>query len=131
VRVLVDSTGLKVYGAGHRLEEKHGAKSRRGWRKLHPALSAESGAIIAHTMTDQDTGDASQVSPPLDQIGDPIGRFTADGAYDGTPTYDAIIGQSADASIIIPPRVNAVEPDSDQTPDQRDQHIATIIREGE
>lgn len=60
VHVLVDSSGLKIYGAGQWLEEKHGAKTRRGWRKLHLALDADSGEIIAHTMTDQDTGDASQ-----------------------------------------------------------------------
>jgi hypothetical protein len=35
IHVLIDSTGLEVYGAGQWLEEKHGAKSRRGWRKLH------------------------------------------------------------------------------------------------
>jgi len=40
VHVLVDSTGLKIYGAGQWLEEKHGAKSRRGWRKLHLAVDA-------------------------------------------------------------------------------------------
>ena len=40
VYIPVDSTGLKVYGAGQWLEEKHGAKSRRGWRKLHLALDA-------------------------------------------------------------------------------------------
>jgi hypothetical protein len=68
VHVLVDSSGLKIYGAGQWLEEKHGAKTRRGWRKLHLALDADSGEIIAHTMTDQDTGDASQVGPLLDQI---------------------------------------------------------------
>ena len=34
VHILVDSTGLQVYGAGQWLEEKHGARSRRGWRKL-------------------------------------------------------------------------------------------------
>ncbi|MBP2444088.1 hypothetical protein JOH51_001527 [Rhizobium leguminosarum] len=129
VHVLVDSSGLQIYGAGQWLEEKHGAKSRRGWRKLHLALDADSGEIVAHTMTDQDTGDASQVGPLLDQIDGPIGRFTADGAYDGT-TYDAIIGHSADAAIVIPPRVNAVEPTGDQPPGQRDQHIAAIIRDG-
>ncbi len=43
------------------------------------ALDADSGEIIARTMTDQHTGDVSQVEPLLDQIG-PIGRFTADGA---------------------------------------------------
>jgi len=90
VHVLVDSTGLEVYGVGQWLEEKHGAKSRRRWRKLHLALDADSGEIIAHVMTDQDAGDASQVEALLDQTDEPIGQFTADGAYDGNPTYDAV-----------------------------------------
>jgi hypothetical protein len=80
---------LEVYGAGQWLEEKHGAKSRRRWRKLHLALDADGGEIIAHVM-DQDAGDASQVEALLNQIDDPIGQFTADGAYDGNPTYDAV-----------------------------------------
>ncbi|MEO2037693.1 MAG: IS5 family transposase, partial [Martelella sp.] len=63
VHVLVDSTGLKVYGAGQWLEEKHGTKSRRGWRKLHLAVDADSGEIIAHSLTDQESGDASQLEP--------------------------------------------------------------------
>jgi hypothetical protein len=70
LHVLVDSTGLKIYGAGQWLEEKHGAKSRRGWRKLHLAVDADSGEIIAHSLTDQETGDASQLEPLLDQIDD-------------------------------------------------------------
>ncbi|MHC2302918.1 hypothetical protein ACVJBD_007185 [Rhizobium mongolense] len=73
LHVLVDSTGLQVYGAGQWLEEKHGARSRRGWRKLHLALDADSGEIVAHTLTDQDAGDVSQVAPLLDQNGGPIG----------------------------------------------------------
>ena len=32
LHVLIDSTGLQVFGAGQWLEEKHGAKSRRTWR---------------------------------------------------------------------------------------------------
>lgn len=78
VHVLVDSTGLQIYGASHWLEEKHGAKSGRGWRKLHLALDVDSGDIIAHVMTDQDAGDASQVGP--------------------SP------GHSPDAAVVIPPR---------------------------
>src|ERR1700727_732537 len=35
LHLLIDSTGLQVYGAGQWLEAKHGAKSRREWRKLH------------------------------------------------------------------------------------------------
>jgi hypothetical protein len=36
--VLVDRTGLQIYGAGQWLEAKHGTKTRRGWRKLHLQL---------------------------------------------------------------------------------------------
>jgi hypothetical protein len=35
VHLLVDSTGLKLCGAGEWLVEKHGTKKRRAWRKLH------------------------------------------------------------------------------------------------
>jgi len=65
-------------------------KSRRKWRKLHLAVDAVSGMIVAQTLTDQDIDDPSQVGPLLDQIDDPIGRVTADGAYDGAPTYQAV-----------------------------------------
>ncbi|NLS08377.1 IS5 family transposase [Rhizobium sp. P32RR-XVIII] len=130
VHVLVDSTGLQIYGAGRWLEEKHGTRSRRGWRKLHLALDADSGEIIAHVMTDQDTSDVSQLEPLLDQIDGQIEQFSADGAYDGKPTYDIVINHSADAVIVIPPRANAVESIDDGRLGQRDLHIAAIRRDG-
>jgi hypothetical protein len=130
LHVLVDSTGLEVYGAGQWLEEKHGAKSRRGWRKLHLGLDADSRDIIAHVMTDQDMGDSSQVGPLLDQIDGPIGKFTADGAYDGDPTYDAVSRHSADAAVIIPPRANAIDRSDTGGDSQRDRHIAAINTNG-
>jgi transposase len=93
---------------------KHGVKSHRRWRKLHLALDASSGEIVAHVMTDQDAGDGSQVEALLDQIDDRIGQFTADAAYDGNPAYDAVSKHSAGAAVVIPPRANAAErPDND------------------
>ncbi|MDP2119579.1 MAG: IS5 family transposase [Hoeflea sp.] len=130
LHVLVDSSGLKIYGAGQWLEEKHGAKSRRGWRKLHLAVDADNGEIIAYTLTDQETGDASQLEPLLDKIDDEIGRFTADGAYDGTPTYEAVRRHSAGAKVVIPPRSNAIRQPNAQAPCQRDQHIASMQIDG-
>ena len=38
VHLLVDSTGLKLCGPGEWLIEKHGTKTRRSWRKLHPGV---------------------------------------------------------------------------------------------
>lgn len=130
VHVLFDSTGLQIYGAGQWLEEKHGASSRRSWRKLHLALDADSGEIIAHTMTDHDMGDASQVEALLDQIDRPIGQFTAEGACDGGSIYEAVTNHSADAAIVIPPRANAIERTGEKPFGQRGRHIAVISRDG-
>src|SRR3954466_1718711 len=83
MHLLVDSTGLKLYGAGEWLVEKHGTKRRRSWRKLHLGVDAETGRIVAATLTERDEDDASQVGPLLDQVADPVASFTGDGAYDG------------------------------------------------
>jgi len=47
VHVVIDSTGLKVYGAGEWLTEKHGERGQRTWRKLHLAVDPNSGEILA------------------------------------------------------------------------------------
>jgi Transposase DDE domain len=80
VHLLVDSTGLKLCGAGEWLLEKHGTKTRRSWRKLHIGMDAETGQIVASTLTTNDVDDGSQVGPLLDQVAAPVVSFTADGA---------------------------------------------------
>jgi hypothetical protein len=129
--VLIDSTGLQVYGAGQWLEAKHGAKSRRKWRKLHLAVDAASGMIVARTLTDQDTDDPSQVAPLLDQIDDPIGQVTADGAYDGgAPTYQTIAQHGDGIEVVIPPRSTSIPSGQPGPPTQRDRHLAMIAEQG-
>ena len=130
LHVLIDSTGLQVYGAGQWLEAKHGAKSRRTWRKLHLAVDAASGMIVAQKLTDQDTDDPSQVGPLLDQIDDPIGRVTADGAYDGAPTYQTVAAHGGEIEVVIPPRSTAVPSGEPGPPTQRDRHLAMIEEQG-
>src|SRR6201990_415027 len=130
LHVLIDSTGLQVYGAGQWLEAKHGAKSRRQWRKLHLAVDAGTGIIVAQTLTDQDTDDPSQVAPLLDQIDDPIGQVTADGAYDGAPTYQTIAAHGGEIDVVIPPRSTAVPSGEPGSPTQRDRHLAMIAERG-
>jgi hypothetical protein len=51
VHVVIDSTGLKVFGTGEWQLEKHGGKPRRSWRKLHLAVDPDSGAILASELT--------------------------------------------------------------------------------
>ena len=84
VHVVIDSTGLKVFGIGEWQLEKHGGKPRRTWRKLHLTVDPDSGEILASELTTTEEGDASLVGPLLDQIPSPIASLTADGAYDPT-----------------------------------------------
>jgi hypothetical protein len=130
LHVLIDSAGLQVYGAGQWLEAKHGAKSRRTWRKLHLAVDAVSGRIVAQTLTDQDVDDPSQVGPLLDQLDDPIAQVTADGAYDGAPTYQTIAAHGDDIAVVIPPRATAVPSSEPGSPTQRHRHLAMIAEQG-
>jgi hypothetical protein len=130
LHLLIDSTGLQVYGAGQWQEAKHGAKSRRKWRKLHLAVDADNGMIVAHTLTDQDVDDPSQVAPLLDQIDGLIGRVTADGAYDGVPAYATIAAHGDDIEVVIPPRSTAVLSGEQDPRAQRDRHLEMITERG-
>ena len=107
--LIIDSTGLKIYGAGEWLQEKHKVRARRrSWRKLHLAVDANTGMIVASTMTETEAGDPSQVKPLLDQVPGEIASVTADGAYDGTPTYQTIAARGEQINVIIPPRADAI-----------------------
>jgi hypothetical protein len=59
VHVVMDSTGLKVYGAGESQTEKHGGRDRRTWRKLHLAVNPDTNEILASELTSQEVGDLS------------------------------------------------------------------------
>lgn len=50
LHVGIDSTGLKVYGAGEWLADKHARRAPQ-YRKLHLAVDADSGQIVAVTLT--------------------------------------------------------------------------------
>jgi hypothetical protein len=56
---------------------------------------------------------------------------TADGAYDGEPTYRSVADHTPDAVVIIPPRSTAVPSATAETaPTQRDRHIQLIGERG-
>src|SRR3954468_21517553 len=80
VHVVIDSTGLKVYGAGEWQREKHGERGRRTWRKLHLAVNPNSSEILASELTSNESGDRSLVGPLLGQIPGDISSVLADGA---------------------------------------------------
>lgn len=128
LHLLVDSTGIKIYGEGEWLDQKHGVRSARRWRKLHLAVDAETHEIVAVELTPDDVGDVSTVPELLDQIEGSVGSFIGDGAYDGKTVYDAVADRHPEAAVIIPPRSTAIPSKTAAT--QRDQHLATIAKHG-
>jgi len=78
----------------------------------------------------QDADDPSQVGSLLDQIDDPIVQVTADGAYDGVPTYQTIAAHGDEIEVVIPPRSTAVPSGEPGPPTQRDRHLAMIAEHG-
>lgn len=111
VHVVVDSTGLKVYGEGEWKVRQHGVSKRRTWRKLHLAVDEATGEIVAETLTENAVDDADQVPPLLDAVETPISAFGGDGAYDKKKVYEALQArahaQGEPITISIPPRKDA------------------------
>ena len=79
LHLLIDSTGLKLFGQGEWQEEKHG-RARRSWRKLHLAFDADTGEIVASLLTGNESDDAGRIPDLLGQIEGEIASVTADGA---------------------------------------------------
>jgi hypothetical protein len=131
VHLLVDSTGLKLCGAGEWLVEKHGTKTRRSWRKLHIGTDANTGEIVATALTTNDVDDASQIGRLLDQVERPVASFTGDGAYDQDSVYRTITARDPEAAVVVPPRATAVPSETAETePTQRDRHLERIAEKG-
>ena len=125
--VIVDSTGLKVYGKDEWHQEKHDVAARRTWRKLHLAVD-EHHQIVACELTTPEVGDPSAVPELLAQIVAPFKTFMGNGAYDGEPVSQAVLNHQPDAQVVIPPHKTAVLSAAGDT--QRDHHIQVIAQQG-
>jgi hypothetical protein len=108
LHLVIDSSGLKMSGDGEWQAHKHKTSNRRrSWRKLHLGIDGD-GYIIASALTDRVADDACVAISMLEQIEGTIARFTADGAYDSRPMYEALAAAGAiDIRIVIPPKKTA------------------------
>jgi hypothetical protein len=107
LNIVMDSTGLKIYGEGEWKVRQHGVSKRRTWRKLHIGANPEDGEIQAAILTENSVSDDAVVEVLLETIEQEIDKFAADGAYDKRKVYDALNAHSPDVQILIPPRKNA------------------------
>ncbi len=124
IHLLIDSTGLRIH-VGH--VEK--PPRNRAWRKLHLAVDADTGEIVASDLTARRTHDCTHVPALLEQIADPVASVSADGAYDSKAVYEAAHerGEGRAVRVLIPPGRNAqLSPRPSAAQKERNHNIRSI-----
>lgn len=105
LHVVVDSTGVKVFGEGEWKVRQHGYTKRRTWRKLHIGVDEATGEIVAAVVSTNNFTDGQLLPDLLDQFDEEIEQVTGDKAYDKRNCYEAIGARKARAA--IPPQKGA------------------------
>ena len=124
LHVVVDATGLKVYGEGEWKVRQHGYSKRRTWRKLHVGVDQATGEFLAAVCSDKDMADKHVLPDLLAQIAEPITQLSGDGGYDYTTCYEALA--ETGARVTIPPRSNARLHPQDERLRARDKNLRAI-----
>jgi hypothetical protein len=125
--LVIDSSGLKVYGEGEWKVRTHGKAKRRIWRKLHISMDASDHQISAALITDKEVLDRHALPQLLGHTEAEIEYVCADGAYDFEQCYRAI--KQKEAVALIPPRSDAVV--RAKSPfEQRDENVRGIKKRG-
>ncbi len=57
INLVIDSSGLSIFGEGQWAAVKHGGKGIQGWRKLHLGVD-ETGIVVVQTFTNSNVDDA-------------------------------------------------------------------------
>lgn len=107
MNLVLDSTGLKIYGEGEWKVRRHGYSKHRTWRKLHVGANPDNGEIQVVALTENSISDDAVVKDMLEHIEQTLLSCAADGAYDKRKVYDALNAHSPKVEILIPPRKNA------------------------
>ena len=101
--IVIDATGLKVYGAGEWHVRQHRVSRRRTWRKLHLGIDETTKEIVAVELTGSRIHDSQPLPALLEQIADPIDQVSGDGADDTRACYEAVLERGA-TPVFVPRR---------------------------
>lgn len=101
IHILIDATGLKVFGEGEWKMRTHGKSKRRTWRKLHLVVNRDTHEIVSMELTKSNVHDSVKTKALLDQV-EKVASVTGDKGYDNKNAYDPIAAVNARA--ILPPR---------------------------
>lgn len=105
VNIVIDATGLKIFGEGEWKVRRHGYTKKRVWRKLHLAINSETQEIESFELTELGVQDCQGFSKVMEKIKKPIKVAIGDGAYDRFSCYE--FGTKNNFSLVAPPQKNA------------------------
>ena len=130
IHIVIDSTGLKVYGEGEGewKVRQHGYSKRRIWKKLHLAVDESNSQIKSVVLSDNSFKDNELFEDLLTGVDDRISQVSADGAYDSRSCYNICKDKG------VPPRRGAVierHGNCHDPPLPRDIHIREIRKMGQ
>jgi hypothetical protein len=106
LHLVLDSTGLKVYGEGEWKVRRHGWSKHRTWRKLHLGINRDTQEIVLQLLTAQSVDDAQAALTLIDQKKTIISSFTGDGSYDKSKLRKRLHKEKT--IFIVPPQRNAL-----------------------
>ena len=137
IHLVVDSTGLKVYGEGEWKVRRCGYTKRRTWLKVHLGVDAATSELRTVGVSTHDVSDGRMLPLLLAAERAPLAQVTGDGIYDEWGCYDAILARpERPRAVIPPPRAGQRRPRIRQhgncraPPLPRDEHIRRIRRVG-
>lgn len=104
IHLVVDSSGLKIYGEGEWKVRQHGYDKRRTWRKIHLGMDEKSKLIVTTLVTENNCSDDKKLPELLDGYDGNVHQVSADGAYDSHNCFNDITRRGARAA--IPPQPN-------------------------
>lgn len=104
--LVIDSTGLKVYGEGEWKVRTHGVSKRRTRRKLHLCIDAATGEVMAVAASENSVFDGELLPELIKAVEGEIEQVSADGAYDRKNVYTAL-NKGGIKRAAIPPRKGA------------------------
>lgn len=106
IHLVVDGSGIKIFGEGEWKMRQHGKEKRRTWRKLHIAVDEVSQDIVMSAISDSNVHDSEVLDLLLPSRRNmSVSQVTGDGAYDTHDCYKAVI--NIGAKPCFPPRANA------------------------
>ena len=127
IDLIIDSTGLSVFGEGQWAAVKHAKRGFQGWKKLHLGVDG-TGIIVAGTLTGPNVDDAKTGVRMIKSTRFKVKALVGDAAYDSREIYEA--AEDHGALVVVPPIKNArVNKHSPQARNRSVKRIAKVGRQ--